>query len=740
MTELPLSAGLTGPLAGPLAFLAGGALVSGVGLYVLARGSDATRRLAFFHLCTVLGIWSIVSGSALSAPAAETARFWATAACLLSLLVITTAYRVAVQALGVEREGRSALRILASVAGVAAIFAATGRLDLVEVLPAMSAGGAGAGAAGAGATGAAAAAGGAGAAEAASAASGAGHFLPHLRWPALLLVAAVVLAVLDALQLTLRQWRAENTELGGRRAAWIAFGLVATGGVLLQYLPMESVTSLPVGTISGAAGVLALARVAWEDAEPPRRRAAVVEAVLAATQSPLLVCSRDGSVRAVSEAVTRVFGHDDTLVGQTIFGLLDDPAQDAMTVRRILAHGSTSGANPGLVLRTTGGERVLAHMDAARLGHVHGETAGVLVILHHLQDREAADERLEGFHRRFRNERARSPVALGVITASDGRVLEANDELVDLTNDLRLEVMGSTVEELGLVPRGSAWRRLVGRVPEDGWSEELSAGYRPAGAGRSQKSRLFFRRLSFDGQDCLLLVAHDLGERQQPGGSPDEPVLYDPLTDLPNRILFRHRLKRALERAWRQGHRVGVLFVEVAGIEGARDRRDPDVIGDVGESAQEEIVGRAAERLAECFRTRDTLSRFGRQRLAAVLEELDDEKDARAVADRVLETLGRPFRAKGELAEIQVSVGVVLDGPTKAESARIKAPRTREDWIGLGGPSARRRPDREWSRHRARETSSPVEPRIDLDRLLERTDAALRRARSRGGGIEVEPA
>lgn len=127
---------------------------------------------------------------------------------------------------------------------------------------------------------------------------------------------------------------------------------------------------------------------------------------------------------------------------------------------------------------------------------------------------------------------------------------------------------------------------------------------------------------------------------------------HDPLTGLPNRILFADRLKQALARAKRYGRGVGVLFVDLDQFKSINDS--------VGHEAGDALLKIVADRLVRCVRSTDTIARLGGDEFAMVLPDLARGEDAGLVAQKVLEVVGRPATVDDRTIPITASVGIAL--------------------------------------------------------------------------------
>lgn len=131
----------------------------------------------------------------------------------------------------------------------------------------------------------------------------------------------------------------------------------------------------------------------------------------------------------------------------------------------------------------------------------------------------------------------------------------------------------------------------------------------------------------------------------------------DPLTLLPNRLLFEDRLAHALLLLDRSRHRgagprLAVMFVDLDGFKPINDS--------FGHAAGDAILRSAAERLRLQARDSDTVARVGGDEFLILLENVNDPADCLAVAHRLLNALGQPFEVAGKTVQIACSIGIVV--------------------------------------------------------------------------------
>jgi len=129
-------------------------------------------------------------------------------------------------------------------------------------------------------------------------------------------------------------------------------------------------------------------------------------------------------------------------------------------------------------------------------------------------------------------------------------------------------------------------------------------------------------------------------------------AMHDPLTGLPNRVLFRDRLEHALGRRARVGGYVAVLVVDLDGFKTVNDS--------LGHLAGDSLLNAVAERFGASLRDFDTIARLGGDEFAILVDDLDAPDQAGRVAQRVLDVFSQPLPITGREIAIGASVGVSL--------------------------------------------------------------------------------
>ena len=171
----------------------------------------------------------------------------------------------------------------------------------------------------------------------------------------------------------------------------------------------------------------------------------------------------------------------------------------------------------------------------------------------------------------------------------------------------------------------------------------------------------------------------DVSDRKRMESELERLALYDVLTGMPNRALFTDRLQHAIDRRGRT-HATAVYFLDLDRFKRINDS--------LGHSAGDEVLREVAARIQRTLRPDDTVARFGGDEFTVLCESVGGVLEAVGVADRLQREIARPLRAGGAELRLTASIGISLAEPGES---------------------------------------------VDCSRLVEDADAAMYRAKERGG-------
>ncbi len=187
----------------------------------------------------------------------------------------------------------------------------------------------------------------------------------------------------------------------------------------------------------------------------------------------------------------------------------------------------------------------------------------------------------------------------------------------------------------------------------------------------------FFAREPMEPDPSLLSIMSQIGTqlgRVMERRRSEEKLIYDathdPLTGLPNRLLFMDRLDRAVSvRKLRSDFRFAVLFIDLDRFKLVNDS--------LGHAAGDTLLMEIARRLkallseSEAYGSIATLARLGGDEFTILLEELRHDGIAMDVADRVQEALKQPIEIEGQEVYSSASIGIASSETRPVSAAEI---------------------------------------------------------------------
>lgn len=130
------------------------------------------------------------------------------------------------------------------------------------------------------------------------------------------------------------------------------------------------------------------------------------------------------------------------------------------------------------------------------------------------------------------------------------------------------------------------------------------------------------------------MLEHQLVAVKEQEEAARHAAFHDPLTGLPNRVLFSDRLEHGLAQAKRHGWTMAVLFVDLDDFKSINDSYGHDV----GDRVLEII----SQRLMENTRADDTVCRHGGDEFLYLLMEIQNERDIGVIAEKIIKTIEEP--------------------------------------------------------------------------------------------------
>jgi diguanylate cyclase (GGDEF)-like protein/PAS domain S-box-containing protein len=137
-------------------------------------------------------------------------------------------------------------------------------------------------------------------------------------------------------------------------------------------------------------------------------------------------------------------------------------------------------------------------------------------------------------------------------------------------------------------------------------------------------------------------------------------AMHDPLTRLPNRVMFDERLRGSLSRAKRLNRHVALLYLDLDNFKTINDS--------LGHLAGDRVLQMVADCLQDCLRLEDVVARIGGDEFSAILDDIDSIDDAVATAERIIASLGAvECSVGGECVQTSIGIAIYPDHGTDIE-------------------------------------------------------------------------
>jgi len=297
--------------------------------------------------------------------------------------------------------------------------------------------------------------------------------------------------------------------------------------------------------------------------------------------------------------------------------------------------------------RTVGNHLPARYMEARVKAYAGGKAGGRIVgILQDVTQRHHYEERLRQSSVVFHT----SAEAIA-ITDTARRVSAVNPAFSRITGFTEEEVIGL---DLNLLLRanpgpehdlsslgdgaGGFWHGEVRCYRKTG---EAFRAWQSIGVVRNAESVLTHFVMAFSDVTAIYEAQQQL----------DHLAHHDPLTGLPNRLLFDDRLNYAIEQGLRNNQRCLLLFLDLDGFKVINDT--------LGHVAGDELLRIVGARLKDVLRASDTVARLGGDEFVILAGSTNPDYAAQ-LAQKILEQLRVPIPLSGHLLSVSASLGIAV--------------------------------------------------------------------------------
>lgn len=240
-----------------------------------------------------------------------------------------------------------------------------------------------------------------------------------------------------------------------------------------------------------------------------------------------------------------------------------------------------------------------------------------------------------------------------MITDASGNIIEVNDTFSLITGYSREEAIGQNPRILQSGRESpefyaKMWKSLL---EKDHWDGEIW-NRRKSGEDYAENLNISSVRSATGQVQNYVALFTDITQMKEHQGQLEHIAHYDPLTNLPNRVLLADRLSQAMVQCQRHQQSLAVAFLDLDGFKAVNDAHGHDV-GDA-------LLITVSQRMKEALREGDTLARIGGDEFVAVLADLAKVEDCQPVLERLLQVAAAPVTVGENVLKVTASIGVTI--------------------------------------------------------------------------------
>lgn len=127
---------------------------------------------------------------------------------------------------------------------------------------------------------------------------------------------------------------------------------------------------------------------------------------------------------------------------------------------------------------------------------------------------------------------------------------------------------------------------------------------------------------------------------------------HDPLTELPNRLLYQDRLMLAMARADREKHKIGVMYVDLDKFKQVNDL--------FSHATGDELLRSISKQLIQAVRASDTVARLGGDEFGVIVGNLESRDDAELIAQKIAQEVNTSVRIGNKAHKVTASIGIAM--------------------------------------------------------------------------------
>jgi diguanylate cyclase (GGDEF)-like protein/PAS domain S-box-containing protein len=274
-------------------------------------------------------------------------------------------------------------------------------------------------------------------------------------------------------------------------------------------------------------------------------------------------------------------------------------------------------------------------------------------------ERKGTERDLKTSETRYRRLFESAQDGILILEADTGKIIDVNPYLVEMLGYSYKEFLGKQLWEIGLFEDIIANKVAFERLQKEKYIRYEHLPLK-AKSGKHKDVEFVSNVYLSNGKDVIQCNIRDITERKRHERQQVLIGTHDALTGLPNRQLFEDRLNIILAQIIRSQKKLAVMLLDLDRFKVINDTLGHDV-GD-------KLLNAVGERLTRLLRKMDTIARMGGDEFLLLLPQMDHEKYAVTIAQKIIEAFHMPFILDNHEILITTSIGVVI-APDYGEDA-----------------------------------------------------------------------
>ncbi len=375
----------------------------------------------------------------------------------------------------------------------------------------------------------------------------------------------------------------------------------------------------------------------------------LLASIIQSSDDAILSKDLNGIITSWNNGCQHLFGYSaEEMVGQSLLKLLPP---DRVDEEQFIMHEISSGGRIDhfeTVRLCKNDSPVDVSVSQSPIFDSTGKVIGASKIARNITERKLTEEKLRLSSSVFTH--AWEGI---LITTMDGTIVDVNDAFSRITGYSRDEVLGETPRILGSGLQGQAFYA-------DLWNSLIQKGHWYGEIWNRRKSGEMYAIIETisavnDAQGIprhYVAMLTDITRIKEHENELEHIAHYDPLTNLPNRILLADRMRQGITQVHRRNTSLAVVFLDLDGFKAINDKH--------GHETGDRLLMAIASRMLQAIREGDTFARIGGDEFVAVLMDLDNEDITLQLLNRLLSAAFDPVQFVDMSLQVSASLGVAF--------------------------------------------------------------------------------